>query len=213
MRNHSFSKGFSAAFGVAMLATAFAACRPRPPDSPPAPAPPPPEVAATGDVSLQSLELPPAVPATLSADPPARPSRAQSTAAATLTSVPELSAMQLAAAGSKLGVPVDLRYSFDGGFEPGRPATLHLAAVPRVAGTNLSVSIKDDPGIQVVTAGPFGAQKANVATAYRQLLSVTQLAGGPAELRVLVTMEVGEGSAFGWFSVPLVPAAALPAQK
>jgi hypothetical protein len=213
MRNQSFSKGFSAAFGVAMLAAAFVACRPRPPESPPAPVPPAPEVAAPMDVSVQSLDMPPAAPPVLTAVTPARTSGAQSKAAATLTSVPELSAMKLAAAGSKLGVPVDLRYSFDGGFEPGRPATLHLAAVPRVAGTNLSVSIKDDPGIQLVTAGPFGAQKATVATAYRQLLSVTKLAGGPTELRVLVTMEVGEGSAFGWFSVPLEPAAALPAQK
>jgi hypothetical protein len=135
-----------------------------------------------------------------------------SAAAATLIKVPELSSMTLAAASSKLGVPVDLRYTFEESVQPGRPVTLHLAAVPRVAGTNLNVSIKDDPGIQLMAAAPFGAQKATVATAYRQQLSVTKLASGPSELRVLVTMEVGEGSAFSWFGVPFETAAAA-AQK
>ena len=37
---------------------------------------------------------------------------------------------------------------------------------------------------------------------YRQQYSVTRSADSPAQLRVLVTMDYGSGSAFGFFSVP-----------
>jgi hypothetical protein len=109
--------------------------------------------------------------------------------------------MQSAQGSSKLSVPVDLRYQFDGPVRDGQPVTLHLAAVPRVAGSNLAVSIKEAPGVST-TAGELLAQKATATTAYRRQLSVTKLAGGPRELRVLVTMDMPMGSAFGWFSVP-----------
>jgi hypothetical protein len=105
-------------------------------------------------------------------------------------------------ASSKLGVPVDLHYQLDGDIQPGRPVVLHLAAVPRIPGSNLNVTIKETAGIQA-TGAPVAAQKANAGTAYRQQLSVTRTAEAPAELRVLVTMELPEGSAFSWFGVPL----------
>jgi hypothetical protein len=70
-----------------------------------------------------------------------------------------------------------------------------------VAGSNLAVSIKEAPGVST-TAGELRAQKATATTAYRRQLSVTKLADGPRELRVLVTMDMPTGSAFGWFSVP-----------
>lgn len=116
---------------------------------------------------------------------------------------PELSSMKLAASvSSKMGVPVDLRYQFDGGVQAGTPVTLHLAAVPRVAGTNLSVSVRKEPGIQT-TAAEVRSQKAVATTAYRQQLSVTRLSNGPSELRVLVTMDLPQGSAFSYYSIPL----------
>jgi hypothetical protein len=117
--------------------------------------------------------------------------------------------MALASAPSKRSVPVDLRFQFAGDATTGLPVTLHLAVVPRVAGSNLKVSIKEVPGIQTAAVA-LGAQKASATTAYRQQLSVTRLAGGPAELRVLVTMDVGESTEFGWFGVPFsaAPAAA-----
>ena len=47
-----------------------------------------------------------------------------------------------------VGVPVDLRYQFDGAVEQGRPVTLHLAAVPELPRLRLSsldpVEIDDD---------------------------------------------------------------------
>ena len=38
---------------------------------------------------------------------------------------------------AKMSVAVDLRYSFDGAVLPNQPVIVHLAAVPRVAGSNL----------------------------------------------------------------------------
>jgi hypothetical protein len=115
---------------------------------------------------------------------------------------PAISSMRLAEAPHKLGVPVDLRYQFEGDAATGQPVTLHLAAVPRVAGSNLVVSIKKEDGIST-TAVQLSAQKASAATAYRQQISVRKLAEGPAQLRVLVMMEVPAGSAHSWFTIPL----------
>lgn len=133
---------------------------------------------------------------------PSPPVASASKPAVAAAAGPELASMKLATASSKLGVPVDLRYRFDGEVRPGQPVTLHLAAVPRVAGSNLAVSIKEDAGIRTDKALTLNAQKAGAATAYREQLSVTRLAGGPPELRVLVTMDLPEGSAFGYFGVP-----------
>lgn len=110
--------------------------------------------------------------------------------------------MRLASPPSKRSVAVDLHYQFDGDVSAGRPVTLNLAAVPRVEGTNLKVSLKEDSGVQAKASG-ISVQKATASTAYREQVTVTKLAGGPSELRVLVTMDTPEGSAFGWFGVPL----------
>jgi hypothetical protein len=112
-----------------------------------------------------------------------------------------VSSMNLADPPQKLGAPVDLRYLFEGDVKSGRPVTLHLAAVPRVAGSNLIVSVKKESGISV-TAGDLAAQKASASTAYRHELSVTKLAGGPSELHVLVMMDTPLGSAHSWFNIP-----------
>ncbi|MEO6080016.1 MAG: hypothetical protein ABIQ86_09590 [Steroidobacteraceae bacterium] len=165
-------------------------------------------------------ERPPPVPAPEAAPAATAPAPA-TTQPATMVSIsaahpaatkvndagPAITAMRMATASSKIGVPVDLHYKFDGDVQTGRPVTLYLAAVPRVEGSNLVVSIKEAPGI-VATAAPLAAQKASARTAYRQQLLLTKREGGPTELRVLVTMELPEGSAFGWFGVPLdgVPA-------
>jgi hypothetical protein len=112
-----------------------------------------------------------------------------------------VSSMYLAEPPQKLGAPVDLRYQFEGDVKSGLPVTLHLAVVPRVAGSNLVVSVKKESGIST-TAGDLTAQKATASTAYRQELSVTKLAGGPSELHVLVMMETPQGSAHSWFNIP-----------
>ena len=191
--------------GVVLLALLLAGCsKPKTPgEETPVPATPPPQAAAAPapapvrDIPVVVVTAAPASESASAAAP------APAAKAAPGSSEPAVATMQLAKPGSnKLGVPVDLRYQFDGEALDGQTATLHLAAVPRVAGSNLAVTIKDEPGIHT-TAGELRAAKASVATAYRRQLAITRDAGGPAELRVLVTMDLPEGSAFSWFSVPL----------
>ncbi len=55
--------------------------------------------------------------------------------------------MQVATASAKISVPVNLRYQIDGEALAGQSFTLHLAAIPRVAGARLQVSVKDAPGL------------------------------------------------------------------
>jgi hypothetical protein len=110
--------------------------------------------------------------------------------------------MRAAKASAKISVPVDLRYSFDGVVSANQPVTLHLAAVPRVAGSNLNVSVKSADGVRVDSA-PLAVSKANASGIYRQQLVVTRLAGSAETIRVLVTMDLGEGSGFGFFTIPL----------
>ena len=110
--------------------------------------------------------------------------------------------MTAAIASAKITVPVDLRFQFDGSVLPNQPVTLHLAAVPRVAGSHLAVSVKAVNGVRV-DAGSMAVDKVNAAGVYRQQLSITTSAGAPAALRVLVTMDLAEGSGFGFFTVPL----------
>lgn len=205
---------------IACWSLALMACRPKPPEAPPAPVPQPPEVSAPAAPPAQpgTPAMDPLADAVASIAPPAAPSSPGVSAAVTAAAAsreaaagvpqPDLAKMTLARAeSSKIGVPVDLRYQVDGDAQDGRPVTVHLAAVPRVSGSNLSVSIKEDPLLQA-SAAPLRAQKATLATPYRQQLSVTRLGGAPAELRVLVTMEMPEGLAFSWFGVPLTRTAA-----
>jgi hypothetical protein len=167
-----------------------------------APAPPP----------AQSLPAPEATePAPSPAPEPPPPT--EPSAVPKPTSVePDLESMRAASPGAKMSVPVDLRYQFESDPVPGQPAVLHLAAVPRVAGTALKVSIKAAEGLQVASA-PLQIQKAAASSAYRQQLAVTRLASGPENMRVLVTMEVPEGKAFGYFSIPLTGSIPLASGK
>jgi hypothetical protein len=185
------SSNFAIPLVTAITLLAFAGCK--------RPAPPPAETPVP--------EAP--APATPAAQAPAVSAAEPQPAA---SAGPVISSMTLAAPPQKLGAPVDLRYQFDGEVKAGQPVTLHLAAVPRVAGSNLTMSIKNESGISA-KASALNVQKANVSTAYRQDVSVTKLDGGPSELQVLVTMEVPEGSAHSWFTIPLGVAPAAGKQQ
>jgi hypothetical protein len=141
-------------------------------------------------------------PAAPASPPPSEPS---ASSPVVLAQEPALESMASARAPAKLGVPVDLRYRFDAAPLTNQPVILHVAAVPRVAGSNLTVSVKPVKGVQIAAGGALNVQKANVNGAYRQQFSVTRGTAAPKELRVLVTMDLPEGSAFGFFSVPLEP--------
>lgn len=184
----------------------LAACKPTPQAEPAAP--PPADQAPASAPPPTDLPPPEDSPAAPAQPAPDAPPPTDPAPAPTPTSAPQgpaLSSMYLAQAPTKLSVPVDLRYSFDSEPLSDQPVTLHLAAVPRVAGTNLAISVQNVTGIQVATAGPLKVQKANANGTYRQQLSVTRQATSPKELRVLVTMDLPEGSAFGFFSVPFEP--------
>jgi len=177
-----------------LLSLLLAACeRPVPPGDTPSPAAPPePEATAPAEAPSAAAEA---------AAIPSEPGTAAAKPEALANAVPELTGMALAAADGKIGVPVDLRYQFDGDPMAGHTVTLHLAAVPRVAGSNLAVSLKQEDGVQA-KATALQVQKAGAATAYRQQIAVTRQSGSIERLRVLVTMDLPEGSAFGYFSVP-----------
>lgn len=188
---------------VMLLAGAIVACRPKPPETLPTPDPPAPELGALPDASAGEGALAEVGAGAGPVDAAGAVATPATGASARASAAPDVSKMALArAVSSKLGVPVDLRYQFEDAVEEGRPVTLHLAAVPRVEGSNLTVSIKESAGIEAHSA-PLSARKADASAAYRQQLSVTRHAGAPEEMRVLVTMDVAEGSAFGYFSVPM----------
>ena len=207
--NHRNSNAVIRLASTALLAALLAACTkaepaPAEPAATPAPATEAPAETPTPPDATPPAESPaaPAQPAP-EAPPPTDPSPTAKPTAASIE--PALESMQSAQAPSKLSVPVDLRYSFDAEPLANQPVTLHLAAVPRVAGINLVVSVKNVQGIQVAAGGPLNVQKASANGAYRQQFSVTRQAASPKDLRVLVTMDLPEGSAFGFFSVPFDP--------
>ena len=201
MRTSPLNPRLHAVAALALVLAIAAGCRPKPPETPPAPVPPGPEIASTASIppvmGEVAVDAPSAAAPMSTAAPGPQPKQP-----------PRLEDMRMATTSSKLGVPVDLRYQFEAPVEAGRPVTLHLAAVPRVAGSNLTVSIKETAGIDAIAA-PLTAQKASARQAYRQQLSVTRHPEAPTELRVLVTMEGPEGSTFGYFGVPLDAARAV----
>lgn len=221
MSNRSLRVLLRATLPVTLMACVLAACAPSPQAEEPAPqaadavspaAPPTSEGPAVSKPDADDTPAPaqmpppedtPAAPGQPTPEPP--PTEPSPTATPTVAAdEPPLESMLSARAPAKLGVPVDLKYSFDSEPLVNQPVTLHLAAVPRVAGTHLAVSLKTADGIRVASGGHLMVQKANAKGAYRQQFSLTRQASVP-ELRVLVTMDLPEGSAFGFFSIPFEP--------
>jgi hypothetical protein len=209
MRTNKMDVAIRPAAGAALLAMLLAGCsKPTPPpDS--QPSEPPAQVApAIPDAPPPAETLPgpdaapadPAQPAP-EAPPPTEPSATPKPAASIQ---PSFDSMTAATPSAKMSVAVNLRYSFDGAALPNQPVTLHLAAVPRAPGANLNVSVKQVEGVEL-SAGPPNLHKgaANGTDVLRRQYSVTRAANAPSELRVLVTMDMAEGSGFGFFSIPL----------
>jgi hypothetical protein len=204
--NIHFDHALRSAAATLLLLT-LVACDKPPPSEVPAPSPAPTDSSPdTTPVPAPSQETPPSdAPAAptqpeSTPPPPEEPSAVPKPTAALVG--PDLDTMQIARPSAKLSVPVDLRYQFDSEPLPGQAATLHLAAVPRVAGSNLKVTIKEADGVQFGSAGPMRVQKATPSGVYRQQLSVTRAATAPPNLRVLVTMDMGDGIAFGYYAIP-----------
>jgi len=195
---------------AALLLMAVAGCHRAPPQE--VPAPEPSATPAPGNPPAPDSSTPGAGPETAPTETPAAPAQPESSppppeepsaVPKPTSNEPAVESMKPARlATAKISVPVDLRYSFDGEILANQPTTLHLAAIPRVPGNSLRVTAEPAAGLEVA-ATPVGIQKATAATVYRQQLSLTRSASGPHNLRVLVTMEMAEGIAFGYFSIPL----------
>lgn len=198
-------KKLSALLTAPLLATLLASCDaqkpedvPAPPPSPPEAVAPPPEASPPADPAVSPQT--PAQPAP-AAPPPTDPSPAP-TPTPTAANGPPLESMSLATPPAKLSVAVDLRYRFDGAVVVDQPVKLHLAAVPRVAGTNFTVSIRKIAGLDVANGG-LVLDKVDASGVYRQEMTLIRRASAPDNIRVLVTMDVPEGAGFGFFSIPL----------
>lgn len=190
-----------------LLLLTLAACDKPPPAEVPAPTPTPSDSSPdTAPVPAPSGETPPTETPDSPAQPESTPPPPEEPSAVPKPTAslvgPDLESMKVARPSAKLSVAVDLRYQFDSEPLPGQPVTLHLAAVPRVAGSNLKVSVKQAEGVQFGSAGPLRVQKAMPAGVYRQQMSVTRAAAAAPNLRVLVTMDMGDGIAFGYYSIP-----------
>jgi hypothetical protein len=222
MPTHRFHAAFRVFAGTTLLAALLAGCgRSATPEAVPAP---PPASSEAPAAPPPADELPPAGPTDSPAGPaqPTQPTQPAPAAppphepdpapARAAIESPALGTMSAAQASAKISVPVDLRYQFDGPVLPDQPVTLHLAAVPRVAGSRLTVTINPVSGLRL-DALPLSVQKASAEGVYRQQVSVTAAAGAPAELRVMVTMDMDQGKAFGFFTVPLAGGTAAQKQN
>jgi hypothetical protein len=197
MRTNNLDAAFRMAAGVFLIVTLLAGCAKPAPVPEPAPTESSPQVVPATPDAPPPAETLPAQPAP-DAPSPTEPSAVPKPTAA---NEPSLESMSLATPSAKMSVAVDVRYSFDTAALPGQPVTLSLAAIPHVNGSNLSMSVKEVAGVRLA-AGPLKLQKSDGPVVYRRQFSVTRGADSPAQLRVLVTMDYGSGSGFGFFSVP-----------
>lgn len=196
MRTNKFEGTMRATVGITLLALALAGC-----DKPvPQVAPPEPPVQPAPAPAIPDAPPPDPAPAPApDAPPPTEPSAVPKPAS---SSEPRVETMLAAIPSTKMSVAVDLRYSFEGAVLLNQPVIVHLAAVPRVTGGTLRVSVQQAAGLQLA-AGPLTVQKTSASGVYRQQFSLTRLAGSPEPLRVLVTMQMGEDTGFGYFTIPL----------
>jgi hypothetical protein len=185
--------------GSILLAAVLAGCAKQAPPPEPVPAAEPATAPATApdDVTIPAstpdpADAPPNEPSTT--PPPVEPPAALND--------PALESMQLARPSAKIGVAADVRYRLEGPLAQGQSATLHLAVVPRIAGAPVNVSIKEVPGLSFA-AGAANIQKVDSRDVIRRQYAVTRSAASATQIRVLVTMQVGEDTGFGFFTIPL----------
>ncbi|MGH8285405.1 MAG: hypothetical protein ACRETT_06525 [Steroidobacteraceae bacterium] len=120
------------------------------------------------------------------------------------TSGPPLDQMSLATAVGKIGVPVDVRYKVSGVVTKDQPATVQLAFVPRVAGSNLRIEFPETAGVAVdAGSGAVWVEKATTLDVFRRNVSVTPTAGDSGEMRAIVSMDFDGGRYFSVFSIPV----------
>lgn len=186
--------------GATLLAVLLAACAQK---APPAETPAAPATEAAAPAPAPAPENTAPAESDPAAAPPNEPSTTPPPAEPPAASIgPDIQSMKLARPSAKISVAADVRYQLEGPLAPGQSATLHLAVVPRVAGAPVRVSIKENPEL-TISAGAASVQKLNSRDVYRQQFAVTRAAASARQIRVLVTMDVAEGTGFGFFTIPL----------
>jgi hypothetical protein len=159
----------------------------------------PPDVAPDSDPVMQPEVSEPGEPSEVSS--PSSPSRVAATAA---SGDAPLEQMALARASGKIGAPVDVRYLVSGVVAKDQPATVQLAFVPRVAGSNLQVQFPATAGVTIETgAQDLQMQKAAPTDVVRHRLLVTPTAGDAGEMRAIVSMELGGARFFTIYTIPI----------
>jgi len=155
----------------------------------------------------EASQAPTKEPATAAVPAPAEDASGSDPRGEAVTSAaaaPPLDQMSLAASVGKIGVPVDVRYQVSGTVSKNQPATVQLAFVPRVEGTNLRVEFPETPGVAVETgSGTVWSQKADVSDVFRHQVVVTPTAGDTGEMRAIVSMDLDGGRFFSVFAIPL----------
>lgn len=130
---------------------------------------------------------------------------AAETQSAATASEPPLAKMAVARVSGKLSVPVDVRYFASSEPALDRQMMLQLAFTPRVEGQNLKIEYPASESTSIDSGGGvLTQQKATTDDTIRRTLLVTPRKAGAAEVRVLVSMDVGGGRYFGVFSIPVV---------
>jgi hypothetical protein len=119
------------------------------------------------------------------------------------TTQPPLERMRVANPVGKIGPPVDVRYNVEGVFAKGQPVTLQLAFVPRLDGRNLRVEFPESAGMTFASApAALASAKASRSDVLRHAILVTPKTDS-AEVRAIVSIDVGEARYAGTVSIPL----------
>jgi hypothetical protein len=163
---------------------------------------------ATAPIVTASSEVPPSVPSpqaesavahTENTPPAAGQANVDAQVAAT---APDVVHMKAAKQIGKQGVPVDVRYAYNGAPKNGS-ASLQLAFIPRVQGSALRVEFPRSESVSIGETDELHVQKVAPASVHRHNLVVTPLKADAGEIRALVSMEVEGGRYFGIFVIPV----------
>jgi hypothetical protein len=152
-------------------------------------------LAACGGTSRTSEDM--------AATPPPSPASTAASSTAPTTAAPAVDSMAFAMRSGKRGVPVDVRYQFDGDVGMNKATGLQIALVPTVPGTNLQMEIKPAAGVRIDANAAPAIQKANSTDVYRHSASITKSDPAVESINVMVSMETAEGLAFGIYTIPL----------
>lgn len=135
--------------------------------------------------------------------------------AATDPAATPLEKMTLARAPGKMSVPIDLHYRLSGVAAKDQATALELAAVPRIAGSAMTVQILESDSVTIDpgSAPQMMLQETDAGGVYRRSLLVTPRLERGAEVRVLVTFDVESAHYAGVYVIPVGEAASSRAGK